>query len=222
MSAPCVRKDVCTSPRRRWSARCRSCCRLGYLQHKDFPWPATVRRVEADLDGFEVPADVLELVQLVPESVAREHALLPIGFQDGTLVLAMRDPDDPVTLEILDFILNRNMKPVPAAAGQIIEAISRHYGDPDAAEVGQSFAGCFMSPSPFPSAGTALDFSEEDNRRAGRLLTRLIEKAVRRKARTVRIEAEPDCLRVLYLDAPGAVQGQVCSLRLFKPVVLTL
>ena len=58
-------------------------------------WHGT-RRIEADLEGFEVPSDTLDFV---PESVARENVMLPIGFRGRTLVLAVQDPQDVTTLE---------------------------------------------------------------------------------------------------------------------------
>src|SRR5438094_355410 len=55
----------------------------------DLPRPPTLRHVEIDLTDFEVSAVVVECV---PESVARENVILPLGYRGDTLVLAMRDP----------------------------------------------------------------------------------------------------------------------------------
>ena len=50
------------------------------------------------------------IVELVPESVARENAVLPLAEQDGTLKVIMSDPNDYDTREKLRFILNRNIE----------------------------------------------------------------------------------------------------------------
>jgi hypothetical protein len=101
-------------------------CPAVFLDRASILWPATVRRIEVDLRGFEVPANAAELV---PESLARQDVVVPIGFRGQTLVLAMRDPDDRPMLEVLEFILNRGIEAVAAPAGQIIETINRRYGD---------------------------------------------------------------------------------------------
>src|SRR5262249_36331215 len=88
-----------------------------YLSRTAFPWPATVRRVEVDLAGYEVPVDALEQV---PESVAREKVLIPLGFRGRTLVLAMQDHQDLDLLMKLEFILNRDIELAPAVSGQVI------------------------------------------------------------------------------------------------------
>lgn len=79
-----------------------------YLRHTSLPLPATVRRVEVDLAGFEVPADVLEWI---PASVAYENVLLPVGFRGGTLVLAVQNPPDP---DIVDRLPNVTAWPASA------------------------------------------------------------------------------------------------------------
>lgn len=96
-----------------------------HLANAAIAWPATVHRVEVDLDGFGVP---LEVVEFVPESVARENVLMPIGFRGRTMVLAMTDPKDVGTLERLAFLLDRDIESVASPPEQIVEAINRHYG----------------------------------------------------------------------------------------------
>jgi hypothetical protein len=100
---------------------------VSYLRHAILPLPATVRRVEVELDGFEVPADVLEFI---PASVAYENVLLPLGFHGDTLVLVMQDPLDADLVTKMEFIFNHKVAPVAAPRQQVAEAIRRHYGDP--------------------------------------------------------------------------------------------
>jgi type IV pilus assembly protein PilB len=72
-----------------------------------------------------VPPSVLELV---PESVARENVILPLAEEDGALRVIICDPNDIDTFEKLRFILNRRIEPVLAPRDAILEAINRHYG----------------------------------------------------------------------------------------------
>lgn len=96
-----------------------------YLQHTAIPRPATVRRFEVDLTGFEIPLSVLELL---PESVARENICLSLGLRGRTQVIAKAYPQDDDMLMKLEFILNREIELVAATKKQLIESINRHYG----------------------------------------------------------------------------------------------
>lgn len=64
-----------------------------------------------DLSQMAIP---LEIIELVPESVARENVLIPVWAMDGTLTVAIADLDDVQTIEKLAFILNKQVLPVLA------------------------------------------------------------------------------------------------------------
>ena len=78
-----------------------------------------------DLTELEIPTAVIELV---PESVARENVVLPLSLEGNTLKIIIADPTNFDTIQKLQFILNKDIQPVLAAHEQIIEAINRHYG----------------------------------------------------------------------------------------------
>src|SRR5262245_31245018 len=68
------------------------------------------------------------VVELLPESVARENAVLPLVEVDGALRIVMSDPQDYDTCEKLVFILNRRIEIALAPRSKILEAIDRYYG----------------------------------------------------------------------------------------------
>jgi type IV pilus assembly protein PilB len=78
-----------------------------------------------DLTEVTIPAAVVELM---PESVARENMVLPLSQDNGTLKIIMSDPSDFDTVTKLQFILNKDIQPVRALREQIFEAINRYYG----------------------------------------------------------------------------------------------
>ena len=124
--------------------------RLGYANGDD------VMRAMAQEHGLDfvnlnevvIPPSVVELV---PESVVRENAVLPLAEQDGTLKVIMSDPNDYDTREKLRFILNRNIEIAPAPRESILEAINKHYGQVDG-ESADSMLQEFTD--------TAIDFTE--------------------------------------------------------------
>jgi hypothetical protein len=101
-----------------------------------------------DLSETTIPASVVERV---PESVARENLVLPLAEADDALVMAMSDPSDSETLQKLQFILNRDVIPVLAPREQIVEAINRHYGQPETQSVDSMLA---------EFTDTAIDFTD--------------------------------------------------------------
>ena len=78
-----------------------------------------------DLTELEIPKAVIELV---PESVARENVVLPLSLEGNILKIIMADPTNYDTIQKLQFILNKDIVPVLAVQEQIIEAINRNYG----------------------------------------------------------------------------------------------
>jgi hypothetical protein len=78
-----------------------------------------------DLREVVIPPAIIELL---PESVARENVVLPLSATTDVLTVVMSDPIDIATIQKLEFILNKKIQPAVAAQDQIVEAINRHYG----------------------------------------------------------------------------------------------
>src|SRR5438067_10119126 len=85
-----------------------------------------------DLTEVTIPPAVIELV---PESVARENVVLPMSQDNGALKIIMSDPSDFDTVQKLQFILNKEIQPVLAPREKIVEAINRHYGQSETESV---------------------------------------------------------------------------------------
>jgi purine nucleoside phosphorylase len=78
-----------------------------------------------NLDFETIPMSVIEMV---PESVARENCIIPLSITGKVLKIVTAKPDDYDVLQKLQFILNKDIQPVLAEQGQIVAAINRHYG----------------------------------------------------------------------------------------------
>ena len=84
------------------------------------------------LANFEVPRAVLEIM---PESVARENFVLPIDLQGNTLLVASPDSHNPDTVQKLEFILYKHIVLVGAVLDDVRDAINRLYGQSDTESV---------------------------------------------------------------------------------------
>ena len=176
--------------------------RLGYASGDD------VMRAMAQEHGLDfvnlnevaIPPSVIELV---PESVARENAVLPMSEENGSLKVIVSDPLDYDTREKLRFILNRNVEIALAPRESILEAINRHYG-----QTGGESADSMLQ----EFTDTAIDFTETAEESASavdeavdessapivRLVQLLISEAVQLRASDIHIEPFEDRVRIRY------------------------
>lgn len=171
-----------------------------------------------DLTDKTIPPAVIELV---PESVARENVVLPLAQNNGALRIIMSDPTDFDTLQKLQFILNCDIQPVLAVREQIIEAINRHYGQTDAESVDSMLA---------EFTDTAIDFTELESTTAAapadesdapvvKLVNLIIQEAVTLRASDIHIEPFEDRIRVRYRIDGVLVERDSPPRRLLAPLL---
>jgi uncharacterized protein (TIGR02996 family) len=147
---------------------------------------APIRRFVADLSESAIPQDILEQV---PEAVARELVALPLGRRGRTLVVAMRDPENAEATRKLAFILNRDIDAVAAPPEQLSDVINRSY---DGLEVETVVTTCFIEEDP-------VEFDvANDHSPVARLVSLIVQEALSLGATEVRIEPEDDVLHVRY------------------------
>ena len=159
------------------------------------------RMAFTNLDGMRVPDEVIDLI---PESVARENTILPLREEGPTLRVATSDPTDIDTQEKLRFILNREVEMTLAMRDQIVESINRHYGSGDGESADSMLTQDFTD--------TEIDFTEttveqeaalkqdEDESSAPvvKLVNLIITEAVNLKASDIHIEPFENEIRVRY------------------------
>ena len=78
------------------------------------------------VDLSEHPVDPA-VVALVPEAVCRRHTALPLGEEDGRLLVAMADPANVFALDDLRSLTGRDIKAVVATKPDVLAAIDRHH-----------------------------------------------------------------------------------------------
>ncbi len=175
--------------------------RLGYATGEE------VMRAMAEQHGLDYVSlsDVVvppSVVELVPESVARENVAMPLLESDGKLTVVVSDPMDYDTFDKLRFILNRQIEISLAPREAILDAINRHYGQ----TVGESADSMLQE-----FTDTAIDFTEtmheaeageeevdESSAPVVRLVQLIITEAVQLRASDIHIEPFEDRIRVRY------------------------
>jgi type IV pilus assembly protein PilB len=92
---------------------------LGHLLASTFGLPF-VRIRDFDVDPGVIHA--------IPVAFARKHTLIPLMKTDNRLIVAMADPTSNVVMESLRFMTDMMVEIAIATTGDILEAISTHYG----------------------------------------------------------------------------------------------
>lgn len=179
-----------------------SLVRLGYAD-----WEEVQRAVAAEyrMEYIDLSASRISesVVEMVPESVARENLVMPVDEVDGLLKIAVCDPSNMDAVDKLRFILNKDLKIALAPRDAIVDAINRHYGQMEG-ESADSILQEFTD--------TAIDFTEtEDADLSGgdgqiddqsapivRLVNEMIKEAVQLRASDIHVEPFEDRVRIRY------------------------
>jgi len=154
-----------------------------------------------DLTEVTIPEAIIELV---PESVARENVTLPLAEEEDALKVIVSDPYDIDTIEKLRFILNRRIEIALAPREKILEAINKYYSQIEgesADSVLQEFT------------DTAIDFTETETTTSSvgpgevvdensapivRLVQLMIGEAVQLRASDIHVEPFEEAVRIRY------------------------
>ena len=178
-----------------------------------------------ELREIEIPPSVIELV---PESLARENIVMPLAQEGGLIRVIMHDPLDFETIDKLRFVLNRDIEVSLSPKESIVEAINKYYGSSTAeTESVDSMLQEFTD--------TAIDFAEdvgtggkssttntleEGDAPVIRLVHLIIQEAVQQRASDIHIEPFADRVRIRYRidgvlierdNAPRRLLGAIVS-----------
>lgn len=77
------------------------------------------------VSNYNIPQEVLDEV---PEHLARQYQMLPVSVTGDVLTLAMTDPLNIIALDDLRNLSSYDIEPVVAIASELSSAIDRHYG----------------------------------------------------------------------------------------------
>ncbi len=168
-----------------------------------------------DLSVTEIPKSVIELV---PESVARENLVLPLELEGNALKLIMTDPDNYEKIQKLQFILNRDIVPVLAAQEQIQEAINRNYGQDETQSVDSvlvEFTATAIDTTNLDSGSSgSLANADDSDAPVVRLVNLLISEAIEARASDIHVEPFGDRIRIRYRIDGNMVERDAAPRRL--------
>ena len=182
-----------------------SLVKLGYAEAED------IMKAKAEQHGLpfielreiEIPPSVIELV---PESLARENIVMPLAQGSGTIKVIMHDPLGFETIEKLRFVLNREIEVALAPKEAIVEAINKYYGrssgetesvDSMLQEFTDTAIDFAEDTGPGGKSGTTMTL-EEGDAPVIKLVHLIIQEAVTMRASDIHIEPFADRVRIRY------------------------
>ncbi|MRS11487.1 MAG: type II/IV secretion system protein [Actinobacteria bacterium] len=132
-----------------------------------------------------------EAASMIPARVAERSLVIPVGFRDGSLVLAMADPLDVEAIDDVHLRTNKTVVPVVATATQIQYAIEKFITSADA------FEGIVPADEADEAEAPAVAVGDEDVPIV-RLVNQLIREAVLDQASDIHIEPGAHGVRVRF------------------------
>jgi type IV pilus assembly protein PilB len=167
------------------------------------------------VDLSETPVDPTAAA-MVPSAVCRRHVVLPIGYENGRLLLAMADPANVFALDDVRSLSGMEPKPVVATRDDLLAAIDRwSRDDGDLDELGTAMQ---------PGAGEDDDLGRItqvlDDAPIVKYVNLLITQAIADGASDIHIEPTENDLRVRYridgvlhdvMRSPRSIQSGVIS-----------
>ncbi|AMV29852.1 Type II secretion system protein E [Gemmata sp. SH-PL17] len=164
------------------------------------------------------------IIELVPESVARENLVLPLQLEDNTLELITADPTNYDTIQKLQFILNKEIRPVLAVQEQIQEAINQNYGQSETESVDSMLVEFTDTAIEFTQTESVSAMASADDSDAPvvRLVNLIISEAISQRASDIHVEPFADRVRIRYRIDGVLVERDSAPRRLLAPLLSRL
>jgi type IV pilus assembly protein PilB len=166
-----------------------------------------------DLSDYPVDGSA---VSRVPDMVCRRHNALPIGYEDGRLVVAMADPANVFAVDDIRSMTGMEVKPVVATKADVIAAINRyHRGDAELDDLTMAMEGNVDEADDLSSVKEIVEDAP-----IVKFVNLLITQAIQDRASDIHIEPTERDLRVRFridgvlheiMRSPKTIQSGVIS-----------
>ena len=162
-----------------------------------------------NLENFEVEPEAL---QLIPEQVAMDLGVLPLGLIDGRLVVAFPDPTDLDAINTVSFVSEWPVEPVVAPVSTITQLQEYYFSQTDTAEVYNETASHLAEELQDNELEMGQGNTAENGQRPNleqlerqanelpivRLVKNIILNAIIREASDIQLRPEKNGIRVVY------------------------
>jgi len=188
---------------------------LGYIKERDLVRALAEQVGLAFVDLTEYRIDAAATT-LLPEALCRRYRALPIGEEDGRLLVAMSDPANVYALDDIRTITGREVRPVVATSNDVEQAITKYSGMGDQVE---AFAAEAAEAAEDETDLTEVQAAVEDAPIV-KLVQAIMTQAAADRASDVHIEPTEKDVRVRFrvdgvlhevMHSPKSIQGGLIS-----------
>ena len=156
---------------------------------------------QAHMDWIDISTRVIppEVIKQIRVEDARRFKVIPVGFGDTGVIVAVSDPLDIDTIDSLSFLLQREIELVCTSPEKIREALIKYYGTADeAADILQQKLGEDVDLGLEIGDGTALTETDEVDAPIIRMVSMLLIEAHRAGASDIHLEPLDKKFRVRF------------------------
>ncbi len=183
-----------------------------------------------DLDKSSVPPNA---INLIPDDLMKKHLILPLGQENGRLRVAIHDPLDLETQDILRFRLNKEIRTVLAPKSRIKRYLDEMFGTSADKTIDKTIDSTLKSldktldksvdrsiDKSIDLAGMGEDAMNDPTQAPIiKLVQAMIVEAVRNRASDIHIEPMKDRVRVRYRIDGECVERDRIPLRMKGPLI---
>ncbi|MCK4261569.1 type II secretion system ATPase GspE [bacterium] len=161
-----------------------------------------------------------EIVNLIPEHVARHYQLLPLSKIGKTLTVAMADPLNVFAMDDIKILTGYRIEPIICTEKDIKEAIDRYYGSRE--KMGDILKEIGAEAVP-PSGEEEMDshelLKETEEAPVVKIVNFILLEAMGQRASDIHIEPQRECLKVRY-RVDGLLQEMVSPPKKIEKAIL--
>ncbi len=161
-----------------------------------------------------------EAIALIPETLARKYDILPLEVHNGSLTLAMANPENYHACQDAQMVSGKRIIPVLATLTEIRRAINHSYksgeGSVQIASEVEKLA------QPEIPAGIVESTARESDRPLDRIINHIILEAVEDRASDIHIEPQKERVRIRYRIDGALHEVQSLPLKLHLPMIARL
>jgi len=132
----------------------------------------------------------------ISQSLALKHMAVPIGVENGKLIVAMVDPTNIIALDDIMLFTNMRIVSVLASEKQIVKVINKYFGKQVVSNAEEEFKK-ENNIEDIPEEEEDRD-AEADNSPVAKMLNSLIEQAIRERASDIHIEPYEKTARIRF------------------------
>ena len=145
-----------------------------------------------NLDNINIRMDIIDIL---PEAVARKYEVIPVDIINGQLLVVMSDPLNYFAIEDIKTITGYAVKISIALRDSLLENIEKYYGKSKAEEAAQNYRRSYGVKT---VSGIEDEFEDESASPIIKFINTIIENAIINGASDIHLEPEERELRVRF------------------------